>query len=132
MIRCQSSRFPPNVAFAFEFARNKPKISVPLVKLGVLGLSSVLKFVCVVVALGFSAGAFAQTATPRPKAGSKPLVQVKPKAKGPAGCKLVGTVRGTKLWAGDCVSSELRGTTSPTTETQPAPAPEAIPPGQKE
>src|SRR5258707_15658778 len=38
------------------------------------------------------------------------LKQVKPVA--PMGCKLVGTVRGTKLWAGDCAAaSELRGTT---------------------
>ena len=68
----------------------------------------------------------AQTALPKAKVG-----QVRPKA--PIGCKLVGTVRGTKLWAGDCVSSELRGRTSPT-ETQPeseAP-PAASPPGQKE
>jgi hypothetical protein len=51
----------------------------------------------------FSAFAFAQTGVP--KAG-KPPRQVKPVA--PMGCKLVGTVRGTKLWAGDCVASELR------------------------
>jgi hypothetical protein len=56
----------------------------------------------------FSAAAFAQGAPP--KVGNKPLVQVKPKA--PAGCKFVGTVKGTKLWAGDCVAaSELRGDT---------------------
>ena len=24
------------------------------------------------------------------------------------GCKLVGTVRGTKLWAGECTSTELK------------------------
>lgn len=40
---------------------------------------------------------------PKPAVGGKPLVQAKPTA--PAGCKLVGTVRGTKLWAGDCVAS---------------------------
>src|SRR5436305_15091376 len=120
------------MAFTVVRMQQAKRLSVPPLKLGVLGLSSILKFVCVVVALSFSAGAFAQTATPRPRVGSKPLVQVKPKAKGPAGCKLVGTVRGTKLWAGDCGSSELRGTTSPTTETQPAPAPEATPPSQKE
>jgi len=28
------------------------------------------------------------------------------------GCKLVGTVKGTKLWAGDCTSSELKTTTT--------------------
>jgi hypothetical protein len=29
------------------------------------------------------------------------------------GCKLVGTVKGTKLWAGDCTAAtELRSTTT--------------------
>ena len=71
----------------------------------------------------FSASALAQTGTP--KVGGKPLKQVKPLA--PMGCKLVGTVKGTKLWAGDCApASELRGTTpEPAT---PAPAPEPNPP----
>jgi hypothetical protein len=32
---------------------------------------------------------------------------VKPKEA--AGCKFVGTVKGTKLWAGDCMGPELRG-----------------------
>jgi hypothetical protein len=77
----------------------------------------------------FSANAFAQDSSP--KVDNKPLVQVKPK--GPTGCKLVGTVKGTKLWAGDCVGLELRGAT-PTTETQSLPerATGVIPPGQKE
>jgi len=76
----------------------------------------------IVVAICFSATAFAQTAPP--KAGNKPQVQVKPKE--PSGCKLVGTVRGTKLWAGDCVGVELlKGPI----ETPPEQAP---PPGQKE
>ncbi len=58
--------------------------------------------------------AFAQSATP--KVGNKPLVEVKRKER--MGCKLVGTVMGTKLWAGDCVGSELRGSTT-TTQTHP-------------
>ena len=29
-------------------------------------------------------------------------------AEAPVGCKLVGTVKGTKLWAGECTSLELR------------------------
>jgi hypothetical protein len=70
----------------------------------------------ILVAVCYSATAFAQSAPP--KLGSKPLVQVRPKE--PMGCKLVGTVRGTKLWAGDCVGSELRGST-------PATEPEAVP-----
>ena len=88
-----------------------------------------MRLLLVLVAICFSATAFAQSAPP--KIGNKRLVQVKPKE--PMGCKLVGTVRGTKLWAGDCVGLELRGAT-PGTETQSLPerATEAIPPGQKE
>jgi len=75
--------------------------------------------------IGFSASAFAQTAAP--KVGGKPLKQVKPLA--PMGCKLVGTVKGTKLWAGDCAAaSELRGSTSAVEPATPAPTPEANPP----
>ena len=47
--------------------------------------------------IGFSASAFAQTAAP--KVGGKPLKQVKPPA--PMGCKLVGTVKGTKRLSRD-------------------------------
>jgi hypothetical protein len=49
------------------------------------------------------------------------------------GCKLVGTVRGTKQWAGDCVASELRGSAT-TTENQvlPEKATVSITPDQKE
>jgi hypothetical protein len=43
-------------------------------------------------------------------AGRKPIVQAKPST--PMGCKLVGTVRGTKLWAGECTSLELKPTVS--------------------
>ena len=77
--------------------------------------------------------ALAQTATPakRPSVGAKPHVQAKPSA--PAGCKFVGTVKGTKLWAGDCTASELR-TTMPAEETS-KPLPDqpvgAIPKGQQ-
>ena len=80
----------------------------------------------ILAAISFSAAASAQSAPP--KIGNKPLVQVKPKE--PTGCKLVGTVKGTKLWAGDCVASELRGVT----ETKPLSEQdiEAIPPGQKQ
>jgi hypothetical protein len=83
----------------------------------------------ILVAICFSATAFAQSSPP--KIGNKPLVQVKPKE--PMGCKLVGTVRGTKLWAGDCVGPELRGAI-PSTETQSVlePPTVAILPDQKE
>ena len=86
-----------------------------------------MRALVIFAAVCFSTSAYAQAAPP--KVGNKPLVQVKP-----MGCKLVGTVRGTKLWAGDCLGSELRGTTT-ITETQSLPerATGAIPPGgQKE
>ena len=38
----------------------------------------------------------------------KPIVQAKPRP--PMGCKLVGSVRGTKIWAGECTSFELKPT----------------------
>ncbi|UVO30736.1 hypothetical protein [Bradyrhizobium arachidis] len=72
--------------------------------------------------LGFSASAFAQTAaapkaTAVPKAASKPHKQ--PAV--PTGCKFVGTVKGTKIWAGDCATpSELRGSTPDAEPTAPA------------
>jgi len=86
-----------------------------------------MKSLLILISICFSATAFAQSALP--KVGGKPLKQVKPVA--PMGCKLVGTVRGTKLWAGDCAAaSELRGTT-PAVEPA-APAPEANPPADKQ
>jgi hypothetical protein len=84
-------------------------------------------------AICFSATAFAQSSPP--KASKKPAVaRAAPKA--PMGCKLVGTVKGTKLWAGDCTdAAELRGA-APSAEVAPPPLPEAaagaIPPGQKQ
>jgi hypothetical protein len=72
--------------------------------------------------IGISASAVAQTAAP--KVDGKPLKQTKPLA--PTGCKLVGTVRGTKIWAGDCAAApELRGP-APTAElAEPAPTPDS-------
>jgi hypothetical protein len=88
-----------------------------------------MRVLIILAAISFSAAAFAQSAPP--KVGDKPLVQVKPK--GPAGCKLVGTVNGTKLWAGDCVGSELRGAISATeTQSLSERATAVIPPGQKQ
>jgi hypothetical protein len=87
-----------------------------------------VRVLLLLAAISFSATAFAQSAPP--KVGNKPLVQVKPKE--PMGCKLVRMVKGTRLWAGDCVASELGGAT-PAAETQPLSERdiEAIPPGQK-
>jgi hypothetical protein len=54
------------------------------------------------VIIGFSTTAFAQTAAPKTAAAAnKP--HKRPAA--PTGCKFVGTVKGTKLWAGDCAAS---------------------------
>jgi hypothetical protein len=92
-------------------------------------LVSSMRSLFILIAICFSGTAFAQSAPP--KVGNKALVQVTPKA--PMGCKFVGTVRGTKLWAGDCVGSELR---SPTTTTENQALPEqatgSITPDQKE
>jgi hypothetical protein len=62
-----------------------------------------MKSILIIAVLLFSAGAFAQDA---PEVGNKPPVQVKPK--GPVGCKPLGTVEGTQLWAGDCVANGPR------------------------
>ena len=67
-----------------------------------------MRSLLILLAICISGTAFAQNAPP--KVGSKALVQAKPRA--PMGCKLVRTVRGTKLWAGDCVGTELRGSTT--------------------
>jgi hypothetical protein len=66
----------------------------------------------------FTAAAVAQGAPP--KVGNKPIVQVKPNA--PMGCKLVGTVKGTKIWAGECSgAAELRGP-APAVDVAPSPS----------
>ncbi len=88
-----------------------------------------MRVLLILAAISFSAAAFAQTGTP--KVGDKPMVQVKPK--GPTGCKLVGTFKDTKLWAGDCVGSEVRGAISATeTQSLSERATAVIPRGQKQ
>ena len=89
-----------------------------------------MRVLAILAAVCFSATAFAQS--PPPKVANKPPAQAKPQA--PMGCKLVGTVKGAKIWAGDCVDgAELRGA-APSAETPslPAAAAGAIPPGQKQ
>ena len=76
--------------------------------------------------------ALAQSRNPqkRPTIGGKPIVQVKPSA--PIGCKLVGTVKGTKLWAGDCMAApELRTTTPDDNAPNPLPETETAPKEQQ-
>jgi hypothetical protein len=84
-----------------------------------------------ILALIFATSAFAQIAPP--KAGKKLHALAKPQT--PMACKLVGTVKGTKVWAGDCAdAAELRGA-APSAEVEPPSGPAAaagaIPPGQK-
>jgi len=69
--------------------------------------------------------ALAQGATPAkgPTVGAKPLVQAKPRA--PVGCKLVGTVKGTKLWAGECTAAPELRTATPAEESSPTSVPDA-------
>jgi hypothetical protein len=88
-----------------------------------------MRALVIFAAVCFSTSAFAQTASP--KVGNKPLVQVKPRE--PMGCKLVGTVKGTKLWAGDCTgSAELRGSATAEPQSLPERATGVIPSGQKQ
>ena len=84
-----------------------------------------MRVLLILASISFSATAFAQSASG--SVGDKSLVQAKPK--GPSEC----TVRGSKLWAGDCVGSELRGPISATeTQSLPERATAVIPPGQKQ
>lgn len=92
------------------------------------------KFI-VLATLLFSSSTLAQGTPTKPKiatVGGQPLVQVKPTT--PGGCKLVGTVKGTKLWAGDCVAAEQLRSGLPAAEADaslPERAAGVIPPGQK-
>jgi hypothetical protein len=84
-----------------------------------------MKALVALAALLFATSAFAQSA--QPKGLVKAPALGKPRS--PIGCKLVGTVKGTKLWAGDCVDAAgLRGS-DPTAAEQPG---DAIPPGEKQ
>jgi len=90
-----------------------------------------MRALLVLIIFCISVNAFAQA--PPPKA-DKSQAQSKPQT--PMGCKLVGTVKGTKIWAGDCTDAAgLRGA-APTAETASPSLPEqaagAIPAGQKQ
>jgi hypothetical protein len=86
-----------------------------------------MKSLLVLVAICFAASVFAQDVAP--KVGDKLLVQVKPRA--PIGCKLVGTVKGTKLWAGNCTASEASGAAIEASPPLDAQAAGTIPSGPK-
>jgi hypothetical protein len=64
--------------------------------------------------------ALAQDATraKRPTVSAKPFVQSK--ARAPLGCKLVGMVKGTKLWAGECTATPELRTGTPSEEPGPS------------
>ena len=57
--------------------------------------------------------------TKKPRVGERPLLQIRPSP--PMGCKLVGTVRGTKLWAGECIAAPELRKTEPQEVTPPRP-----------
>jgi hypothetical protein len=81
-------------------------------------------------ALLFATSAFAQNA--QPQLAVQPPMHAKPQS--PMGCKQVGTVKGTKLWAGDCVEATTPRNVETTAESAPPALPTqagaAIPPGQ--
>jgi len=84
----------------------------------------------VIALISVSGWVFAQDAPTAKKRAVRetPIVQAKPGT--PMGCKLVGTVKGTKIWAGNCVdASELRGT-KPAEEVSPSPP--VVAPPEKE
>ncbi|TFV29547.1 MULTISPECIES: hypothetical protein [Bradyrhizobium] len=85
-----------------------------------------MKLLIALITLFFANGAFAQAAPPR--AAKMPSTHVKSQA--PLGCKLVGTVRGAKIWAGDCVAATPVDTPAPS--SPPAPSAEGDAPAEKQ
>ncbi len=79
-----------------------------------------MKLSLLVAALIVSTGAYAEDPPKLAAVGGKPIARVKPKA--PAGCTLIGTVRGTKLWAGDCTAPDQLRSSVPTETPLPDPA----------
>ena len=92
-----------------------------------------MKLFLLTVALILSTNAYAQDTSKPPAVGGKSTTRMKPKA--PVGCTLVGTVKGTKLWAGDCAAPDQLRSSVPATENSEPPLQDrangAIPPGQK-
>ena len=91
-----------------------------------------MKLFLLTAALILSTSVFAQDASKFPTAGGKSAARMKPKA---VGCTLVGTVRSTRLWAGDCTAPDQLTSSVPATESSEPllqdQAARAIPPGQK-
>jgi hypothetical protein len=90
-----------------------------------------MKYLAMAAALFASTASFGQEgAAKRPKVGTKPPVQqAKPSIS--QGCKLVGIVRGTKLWAGDCITAE-RQNLAPDTPVVEPPTTGSVPPPEEE
>ena len=92
-----------------------------------------MKLFLLTAALILSTSVYAQDASKPPTGGGKSAARMKPKAL--VGCTLVGTVRGTKLWAGDCTAPDQLRSSVPATESSEPPlqdqATGAIPPSQK-
>jgi hypothetical protein len=92
-----------------------------------------MKLYLLAAALILSTSVSAQDAAKPPTTGGKSTARMKPKAL--AGCTLVGTVRGTKLWAGDCMAPDQLRSSVPATDSSQPPPPDqstgAVPPGQK-
>ena len=79
-----------------------------------------MKLSLLVAALIVSTGAYAQEPPKPPTVGGKSLVRVKSKT--PTGCTFIGTVRGAKLWAGDCTAPDQLRSSVPSETPLPDPA----------
>ena len=88
-----------------------------------------MKLTLLLAALIFSTGAYAQEPPKSPAVGGKPLARVQPKA--PAACTLIGTVRGAKLWAGDCAAPDQLKSSVAGEPSSPDPAAGALLSDQK-
>jgi hypothetical protein len=92
-----------------------------------------MKLFLLTAALILSTSVYAQDASKPSTGDGKLAARMKPKA--PVGCTLVGTVRGTKLWAGDCAAPDQLRSSIPATEGAVPPSQDqptgAIPSGQK-
>jgi hypothetical protein len=92
-----------------------------------------MKLFLLTAALILSTSVYAQDASKTSTEDGKSAPRVKPKA--PVGCARVGTVRGTKLWVGDCAApDQLRSSVTATESSEPPlqdQATGAIPPAQK-
>ena len=85
-------------------------------------ISARAALVFALISAGGAALAQGAPAAKKPTVGGRPIVQAKPST--PIGCKLVGTVKGTKIWAGECVgASELGCYATEELSSSPAVAP---------